>query len=99
MYLQMVIKSPSCLASLSSACDLTEIFILPGSQIALLTPSLQMVGSFGSDAPALLTPGSWRCDTFAAVVVALTSGHFTASSYEVLPQICVSITVFPVCLQ
>lgn len=36
-----------------------------------------MVGSFGSDAPALLTPGSWRCDTFAGVAVALTFGHFT----------------------
>lgn len=61
MYLQIAIKS---LASLSSACDLTEIFILPGSWIALLILCLQMVWEscnweHHTDALGLLTPESW----------------------------------------
>lgn len=62
LYLQIAIKS---LASLSSAYDLTEIFILPRSWIASLIPPLKMIWEscnweHQTDALGLLTPGFQR---------------------------------------
>lgn len=96
MYLQMVIKSPSCLASLSSACDSTEIFILPSSWIALLIPSLQMVWEPAAwcSRPALTWVLEVRYLCSCSSCFNFWPFCCIASSYEVLPQTRVSVAIF-----